>query len=86
MIFYLYSRRGTKERQKVLYDKNDIDLFLFYCVENRFCGLVKYDEVSEQESLTLTVRDKNDKSISGNVRHFLRFSCDYALEKRITEL
>ena len=44
MIFYLYSFH-PKKRIKKPYVKEDVDLFLFYCMENNFFGAALIDDV-----------------------------------------
>ena len=81
MIFYLQSINSKKKIKKP-YSKNEIDLFLFYCIENNYFGMMSMDE-AWKKSVTLTVqrKDEVEKTQSGNYK--LQFAEDYELEKKI---
>ena len=76
---------NPKKKVKRVYTGKDIDLFIVYCIENKYMGFIWENEVSGQKQLTITTRDKNE-NIRKNVRKQLRFAEDYALRSRIHEL
>lgn len=63
------------------YTKEEIDLFIFYCIENGYCGLVKIEEIDNTK--TFTIRIIPAKSCRKKDVHFYK---DFELEKRIDEL
>ena len=57
MSFYLCSFNPKKKIKRV-YTGKDIDLFIVYCIENKYMGFIWENEVSGQKQLTITTRDK----------------------------
>jgi len=85
MSFYLCSFHPKKKIKRV-YSSKDIDLFIVYCIENRYMGFIWENEVSGQKQLTITTRSKDEQGMRKNIRKQLRFADDYALRSRIHEL
>ena len=69
-IFY-----GNK---KILYSSKDVDMFLFYCLENNYCGLMLFDECI-YKTVTLRIKSfRNSKNI--------KYASDFELHKRLDNL
>lgn len=44
MIFYLFTY-NSKRKEKKSYNRNEVDLFLFYCMETNYFGLARVGEI-----------------------------------------
>lgn len=47
------SRTNPYKKTSEKYDKNEVDLFALYCVENDWCGIIDYNEHSKEISFWL---------------------------------
>lgn len=82
MYFYLNSFSG-KKRVKHFYNSDEVDIFIFYCIENGFFGLAKFEEIPQH---TFTINTTDGSQISKNNLKKIRFIKDFELDKKLKEL
>ena len=63
-----------------LYTSDDVDLFMLYCIENDYCGLVSINEYTSKE---IKIRKNLPKS---PYYRNVRLMHDYELNKRLLQL
>lgn len=65
------------KKKKRLYTKEEVDIFLLYCVENNYCGLMLFDEYKSFE-VKIRLSPPNNFNLSG-----IRWYEDYDMDKRL---
>lgn len=68
------------KRTNKKYTDQDIDMFMLYCLENKYCGLLLISEYITKDTVL-----RINPTISGQVKG-IKYAEDYELHKRLSEL
>ena len=79
MIFSM-SRLNPYKKKRLNYFKNEVDLFMLYCLENNYFGLVCFDEVTSSEFI-LNINELSKKA--KNVKYANNFNFDSRIKELI---
>ena len=79
MNFYTSITNPYKSTNEKYTDK-DIDMFMLYCLENKYCGLLLVSEYTSKETI-LRISPTINKQSKG-----VKYAKDYELSKRLLEL
>ena len=79
MNFYTSITNPYKSTNEKYTDK-DIDMFMLYCLENKYCGLLLVSEYTSKETI-LRISPTINKQSKG-----VKYAKDYELNKRLSEL